>query len=313
MKNAIGVDVLSMITSTLASDSAAVRDFRGFVLTGDRENFSVGANLLQLLLMAQEGEWDEVRAVIGGFQRMTAAIKFCPRPVVVAPFGLTLGGGAEITLHAARRQAHVESYIGLVEAGVGLIPAGGGTKEMLLRAVDHAAAITSFDAREPASRFARSSELQTALKRGFETIALAKVSTSAAEARRLWFLDRADGVTMNRERLLEDAKRAALLLAEAGYAAPQPRTVAAPGTSALAALEMGIELMREAGYASLHDQKVARHAAVVLCGGRVTPGEPVSEQQLLDLELEAFLSLAGEAKTQERIGYTLKTGKPLRN
>jgi 3-hydroxyacyl-CoA dehydrogenase len=313
LKNAIGSDVLSMITTALSPDSAAVRDYAGFVLSGDRDNFSVGANLLQLLLMAQEGEWEDVRAVIVGFQRMTAAIKFCPRPVVVAPFGLTLGGGAEMSLHAARRQAHVETYIGLVEAGVGLIPAGGGTKEMLLRATDRAAALTNFDSREPAARFARSAELQMALKRAFETIALAKVSTSAVEARSMWLLDAGDGITMHRERLLEDAKRVALLLAKNGYTPPLPRTVAAPGSSALAALEMGVELMREAGYASAHDQKVAIHAAEVLCGGRVTPGQPVTEQQLLDLELEAFLSLAGEPKTQERIGYTLKTGKPLRN
>ncbi len=140
LKNAIGGDVLAMISSVLKPDSDAVRDFAGFVIAGDRENFSVGANLMQLLLAAQEGEWDEVAAVINAFQQMTAAIKFCPRPVVAAPFGLTLGGGAEICLHAARRQAHAETYIGLVEAGVGLIPAGGGTKEMLLRAVDQAMA-----------------------------------------------------------------------------------------------------------------------------------------------------------------------------
>jgi len=312
MKNAIGADVMSMITSALSPNSAAVRDSVAFVLSGDRDNFSVGANLLQLLLMAQEGEWDEIRAVITGFQRMTAAIKFCPCPVVVAPFGLTLGGGAEMTLHAARRQAHAESYIGLVEAGVGLIPAGGGTKEMLFRALDRAQDIAETDPRDPAA-FARSATLQSALKRAFETIALAKVSTSATEARTLWFLDGGDGITMNRERLLEDAKRAALQMAEGGYVAPQPRTVLAPGSSALAALEMGVELMHEAGHASEHDRKVACHAARVLCGGRVTPGEVVTEQQLLDLELEAFLSLCGEVKTQQRIGYTLKTGKPLRN
>ena len=136
LKNAIGGDVLSLISSVLNPASDAVRDFAGFVITGDRDNFQCGANLMQLLLAAQEGEWEELAAVIHGFQQMTAAIKFCPRPVVAAPFGLTLGGGAEICLHAARRQPHAETYIGLVEAGVGLIPAGGGTKEMLLRAVD---------------------------------------------------------------------------------------------------------------------------------------------------------------------------------
>jgi len=269
---------------------------------------------MQLLLIAQEGEWEELAAVIHGFQQMTAAIKFCPRPVVAAPFGLTLGGGAEICLHAARRQPHAETYIGLVEAGVGLIPAGGGTKEMLLRAVDSAAALAPPDPRDPPSRFAQSAEMATALKRTFETIALAKVSTSAAEARTLGLLGAADRITMNRERLLLDAKTQVAALAEAGYTAPLPRTqIPAPGASALATLEMGAFLMGEAGYASEHDQKVARWAAYILSGGRVTAGTPVSEQYLLDLEREAFLSLAGERKTQERIAYTLKTGKPLRN
>ena len=318
LKNAIGGDVLALISAVLHPGSDAVRDFAGFVITGDRDNFSVGANLMQLLLVAQEGEWEELAAVIHGFQQMTAAIKFCPRPVVVAPFGMTFGGGAEICLHAARRQAHAETYIGLVEAGVGLIPAGGGTKEMLLRAVDQAAALAPPDPRLPnsnlASRFAQSAEMATALRRVFETIALAKVSTSAAEARPLGLLTPADRITMNRERLLLDAKTQAAALAEAGYSAPQPRTqIPAPGTAALAALETGIFLMGEAGYASEHDQKVARWAAYILAGGRVTAGSPVSEQYLLDLEREAFLSLAGERKTQERIAFTLKTGKPLRN
>jgi 3-hydroxyacyl-CoA dehydrogenase len=313
MKNAIGGDVLSLVTSVLRPDADAVRDFDGFVLTGDRDNFTVGANLMQLLLIAQEGEWEEIAAVIRGFQQMTAAIKFCPRPVVVAPFGLTLGGGAEICLHAPRRQPHAETYMGLVETGVGLIPAGGGTKEMLLRALDAAAALATTDPRDPPSRFAQSAEVQSALKRAFETIALAKVSTSAAEARSMGFLAATEGITMNRERLLEDAKAQAALLAAGGYAPPPMRTIPAPGIAALAVLEMAVSLMGEAGYASEHDRKVSRRMAQVLCGGRVTPGTLVSEQDVLDLELEAFLSLCGERKTQERIAYTLKTGKPLRN
>ena len=314
LKNAIGGDVLSLIFSVLNPASDAVRDFTGFVITGDRENFSVGANLMQLLLAAQEGEWDELAQVIHHFQQMTAAIKFCPRPVVAAPFGLTLGGGAEICLHAKRRQPHAETYMGLVEAGVGLIPAGGGTKEMLLRAFDAAAGLTSADPRDPPSRFAQSAEYAMALKRVLEIIAMGKVSTSAAEARSLGLLAQSDRITMNRERLLLDAKAQAAVLAETGYTPPQPRTqIPAPGTAALATLETGIYLMGEAGYASEHDQKVARWAAYILCGGRVTPGALVSEQYLLDLELEAFLSLCGERKTQERIAFTLKTGKPLRN
>ncbi len=314
LKNAIGGDLLSMISAVLNPASDSVRDFAGFVISGDRDNFSVGANLMQLLMLAQEAEWEEVAAVINSFQQMNAAIKFCPRPVVVAPFGLTLGGGAEICLHAVRRQPHAETYIGLVEAGVGLIPAGGGTKEMLLRAVDSAAALAPPDPRDPPSRFAQSAEMSTALRRVFENIAMAKVSTSAAEARALGLLAPADRITLNRERLLLDAKAQAATLAAAGYSAPQPRTaVPAPGASALAAMETGAFLMGEAGFASEHDQKVARWIAYILAGGRVTAGSLVSEQYLLDLEREAFLSLCGERKTQERIAFTLKTGKPLRN
>ena len=314
LKNTIGGDVLSLVSSVLHPDSAAVRQFSGFVLSGDRDNFSVGANLMQMLLIAQEGEWEELNAIIHAFQQMTAAIKFCPRPVVVAPFGLTLGGGAEICLHAARRQAHAETYIGLVEAGVGLVPAGGGTKEMLLRAVDAASALSPPDPRDAPSRFAQSAELATALRRTLETIAMAKVSTSAGDARSLGLLAPSDCITLNRERLLLDAKAQAATLAQVGYVAPQPRTrIPAPGTAALSMLETGIFQMGEAGYASEHDQKVARWAAYILTGGRLTPGALISEQYLLDLEREAFLSLAGERKTQERIAFTLKTGKPLRN
>ena len=303
-----------MISSVLNPASDSVRDFAGFVITGDRDNFSVGANLMQLLMLAQESEWSEVAGVIHSFQQMTASIKFCPRPVVVAPFGLALGGGAEICLHAARRNAHAETYIGLVEAGVGLIPAGGGTKEMLLRAIDSATALAPPDPRDPPSRFAQSAELSTALRRVFENIAMAKVSTSAADARALGLFAPTDRITLNRERLLLDAKAQAASLAASGHTAPQPRTtIPAPGASALAALETGVFLMGEAGYASEHDQKVARWVAYILAGGRITAGTLVSEQYLLDLELEAFLSLCGERKTQERIAFTLKTGKPLRN
>ena len=313
LKSAIGGDVLALISAVLHPSSDAIRDFAGFVITGDRDNFSVGANLMQLLLAAQEGEWEDLAQVIHSFQQMNLAIKFCPRPVVAAPFGLTLGGGAEICLHATRRQPHAETYMGLVEAGVGLIPAGGGTKEMLLRALDAAAALAPPDPRDAPSRFVQSAEFATALKRALEAIAMAKASTSAAEARSLGLLSPSDRITMNRERLLLDAKALASALAEAGYAPPQPRIVPVPGTAALATMETGIYLMGEAGYASEHDQKVARWAAYILAGGRVTPGSLVSEQYLLDLEREAFLSLCGERKTQERIAFTLKTGKPLRN
>ncbi|WP_263360040.1 3-hydroxyacyl-CoA dehydrogenase/enoyl-CoA hydratase family protein [Acidicapsa ligni] len=314
VKSAIGGDVVSLLNSVLAPASEAVRNFQGFVISSDAENFSVGANLMQLLLGMQEGEWDEINLAIRGFQQMTSAIKFCPRPVVVAPFGLCLGGGAEISLHAAQRQLHAETYMGLVEAGVGLIPGGGGTKEMALRAMDLAVTIAPPEPRDPPSKFAQSGEYATALKRSLETIAMAKVSTSAAEARALGLLSAADRVTLNRERLLLDAKAQSLTLANAGYVAPVSRAqIPAAGLAALSMLETGIFLMGEAGFASVHDQKVAAKAAYVLCGGRLTPGTLVTEQYLLDLEREAFLSLCGERKTQERISFTLKTGKPLRN
>ncbi len=247
LKNAIGGDVVAMISSVLNPTSEAVKNFRGFVISGDRDRFSVGANLMQLLLGAQEGEWDEVEGAIRAFQQMSMSIKFCPRPVVVAPFNLTLGGGAEISLHAARRQAHAETYIGLVETGIGLIPGGGGTKEMLLRAVDSAVALAPPDPKDPPSRFAQSAEMNSALKRTLETIAMAKVSTSAAEARALGLLLPSDGITLNRERLLLDAKAQAIALGEAGYAAPQPRVIPAPGTASLAVLNTGVFLMGEAG------------------------------------------------------------------
>jgi 3-hydroxyacyl-CoA dehydrogenase len=314
VKSAIGGDVVSLLGSVLNPASDAVRDFRGFVITSAQENFSVGANLMQLLLAMQEGDWDDVNLAIRGFQQMTSAMKFCPRPVVVAPYAMCLGGGTEISLHGAARQVHAELYMGLVEAGVGLIPGGGGTKEMALRAHDLAMAIAPPEPRDPSSKFAQSLEYAAALKTSLETIAMAKVSTSAAEARTLGLLTSVDRITRNRSRLLLDAKAQAILLADQGYIPPIPRTqIPVAGVAALSTLETGIFLMGEAGFASEHDQKVARKAAYVLCGGRLTPGTLVSEQYLLDLEREAFLSLCGERKTQERIAFTLKTGKPLRN
>jgi 3-hydroxyacyl-CoA dehydrogenase len=299
-KNAVGEDIVRLLTETLSPESQAVRDFEAFVIGGDAEHFSVGANLMQLLLSAQEGEWDEVEFAVRAFQRMTAAIKFCPRPVVVAPYSFCLGGGAEIAIHGARRHAHAELYMGLVETGVGVLPAGGGCKEMLLRALE---------AGRP-----ESVELMGALRRTFETIAMAKVSTSAVEARHIGMLLPADRITMNRERLLLDAKQTARQLADGGYSAPLPRTdIPAPGENMLASLQLGVYMMRQGDFISDHDVKVANWVAYALCGGPVTPGTLVSEQYLLDLEREAFLSLCGEKKTQERIAFTLKSGKPLRN
>ncbi len=308
-KSAIGDDIMRLITKTLEPASDSVRDFRAFVISSDADNFSVGANLMQLLLAAQEGEWEDVDLTIRAFQRMTQSIKFCPRPVVVAPYALCLGGGTEISLHGARRQAHAELYMGLVETGVGLIPGGGGTKEFALKATDEA--VRAFG---DASRVAISTEIVDTMKQAFETIAMAKVSTSAAEARALNLLTQDDGITVNRERLLLDAKGAAAALADSGYLPPAMRMdIPAAGESVRATLKLGAYIMLQSGYASEHDVKVAGHVAHILCGGRVAPGTRVSERYYLDLEREAFLSLCGERKTQERIAYTLSSGKPLRN
>ncbi|MDR3735900.1 MAG: 3-hydroxyacyl-CoA dehydrogenase/enoyl-CoA hydratase family protein [Acidobacteriaceae bacterium] len=305
--NSLGEDIVSLVTNVLKPQSEAVAQFEAFVITSDATNFSVGANLMQLLMAAQEEEWDEVDLMIRGFQTMTQTIRFCPRPVVVAPFGLCLGGGVEIAIHAAARQPHAELYMGLVETGVGLLPAGGGCREFTMRSVAAANSIRP-DAR------GEGIELFEALKKNFETIAMAKVSTSAAEARGLGFISPADVITMNRERLLTDAKERARELVNAGYVAPVMRTdIPAPGESALATLKLAVWTLREGQFISEHDAHVAKAVAHVLCGGGVTAGTPVSEQYLLDLEREGFLSLCGEKKTQERIAFTLKTGKPLRN
>jgi len=306
--NALGGDIVSFVRQTLRPDSEAVRQFRGFVITNDAANFSAGANLVQLLLAAQDKEWDEIDVYIKAFQEMTEAIKFCPSPVVVAPFGLTLGGGCEVSLHGAARQPHLELYMGLVEAGVGLIPAGGGCKEMTLRAIEMAIAAA------PTASRSDSVELHHAMRTIFENLALAKVSTSAYEARDLRLLRPSDATTMNRDRVLHDAKSRAIALADTGYRAPLPCTdIPAPGDSVLATLRLGIHMLHEGAFATDHDVTVATHLAEILCGGNITPGTPVSEQYLLDLERQHFLSLCGERKTQERIAHTLKTGKPLRN
>ena len=304
--NTIGTDIVQLITQTLKAGGPG-DNFDAFVITNDARNFSVGANLMLLLMSIQEEEWDDVDLAIRSFQGMTQAVKFSPKPVVVAPFGLTLGGGTELSLHAPALQPHAELYMGLVEVGVGLLPGAGGCKEMLLRAVDNANSI------RPGGR-GESVELMEAMKKLFETIATAKVATSAVEARGLGFLRPSDRITMNRDRVLSDAKARALEMVRAEYTPLQPRTdIPAPGENVMAALKMGVHLMLQGGYITEYEVKLGNRVAEVLCGGSVSQGAPVSEQYLLDLEREAFKSLCGERKTQERIQYTLKTGKTLRN
>ncbi len=303
--NAIGADLIAMIHKGL---KRLETDFDAMVIANQAVNFSVGANLMLVLVGAQEQEWDELHMAVKQFQNINLAIKYAPKPVVVAPQGMALGGGCEVSLHGAKIQAAAEAYIGLVEAGVGLIPGGGGSKEMLIRANEHAAGGEDLD-------------LFHALKPVFETIAMAKVGTSAEECRELGYLRREDGVSMNRDRLVADAKEAALALVRGGYKplaaswqeGAQTTQIKVLGEQFLAAAKLAIHMMLRGGYASEYDAHVGRKLANILAGGPLTSPQMVSEQYVLDLEREAFVSLCGEKKTQERIAHTLKTGKPLRN
>jgi len=303
--NAIGADLIAMIHKGI---KRLETDFDAMVIANQATNFSVGANLMLVLVGAQEQEWDELHMAVKQFQNINLAIKYAPKPVVAAPQGMALGGGCEIGLHAARIHSAAEAYIGLVEVGVGLIPGGGGTKEMLIRANENAASGDDLD-------------LFHTLRPFFENIATAKVGTSAEECRDLGYLRRTDTYSMNRERLVADAKQTALALARGGWEpaasswqeGAQSTQIKVLGESFLAAAKMAIHLMARGGYASDYDAHVARKLANILAGGALSSPQFVSEQYVLDLEREAFVSLCGEKKTQERIAHTLKTGKPLRN
>lgn len=295
--NSIGGDFIAMIHAGINRLSS---EFDAMVIANQAPNFSVGANLMLLLVTAQEGEWDDIHMAVRQFQRINMAIKYAPGPVVVAPQGMALGGGCEISLHAARIQATAETYMGLVETGVGLIPGGGGTKEVLIRAGEHAAGGESLD-------------LFHALKPLFENIAMAKVSTSGEEARSLGYLRPSDLISMNRDRQVADAKQTALALVREGYHPPAPAEIRVLGEQFLAGAKLAIHMLVRGQFATEHDAVVGRKLAYILAGGGITMSQTVSEQYMLDLEREAFVSLAGERKTQERIAYTLKTGKPLRN
>ena len=303
--NAIGADLITMMQKGL---KRLENDFDAMVIANQAVNFSVGANLMLVLVAAQEQEWDDLHMMVRQFQNANLAIKYAPKPVVVAPQGMALGGGCEVSLHGARIQAAAEAYIGLVETGVGLIPGGGGTKEMLIRANENAASGEDLD-------------LFHALKPVFEAIAMAKVGTSAEECRDLGYLRREDGVSMNRDRLVADAKEAALALVRGGYQpsaagwqeGAQTTQIKVLGEQFLAGAKLAIHMMVRGGYASEYDAHVGRKLANILAGGPLTSPQLVSEQYVLDLEREAFVTLCGEKKTQERIAHTLKTGKPLRN
>ncbi|OFW32617.1 MAG: hypothetical protein A3G76_05545 [Acidobacteria bacterium RIFCSPLOWO2_12_FULL_65_11] len=295
--NSIGSDTVQMLQFGVKETAT---NFAALVIGNDAPNFSAGANLMLVLLEAQESNWEEIDLMVRAFQGATQALRHAEVPVVVAPAGLTLGGGCEIALHGDRVQAAAESYIGLVEAGVGLIPAGGGVKEMVARS----AGLT------PPPH----GDLLPSSQHVFETIGFAKVSTSAADAARLGFTRDVDGVTMNRERLMEDAKARALERVRERYRPPSPRTaIPVGGEGVLAALKLGVHLALRAGRISDHDALIGRTLAFVIAGGALPHQTTVSEQYLLDLEREAFLKLCGEPKTRERMQYTLKTGKTLRN
>lgn len=282
--NSLGEDAVSMVSQGVEETA---RNFAAMIIANEAGDFSAGANLVLLLMAAQDGDWDEIDESISRFQQASMTLKYAPKPVVAAPFGRVLGGGAEWVMHCTRAQAHAELYMGLVELGVGLIPGGGGCKEMLMRLKDP--------------------------RKIFELIGMAKVSTSAADAQQLGLLHRSDGITMNKDRLIGDAKAVALSLVDTYSPGKAREDVAVSGESGYAAMKLAAWSMKQGGYISEYDFTLAEKLAHVLSGGRLTGTPLVSEQYLLDLEREAFLSLLGQPKTHERIQYMLKNGKPLRN
>lgn len=294
--NTMGSEIVAAINKSI---DIAEKDFRGLVIGNNGANFSAGANLAMLLMFAIDQEFDEIDLMVRMFQKTMMRVRYSAIPVVTAPHGLSLGGGCEINLHADAVQASAETYIGLVEMGVGLIPGGGGTKEMTLRASD---AYEKGDI-----------ELNT-LQNSYMNIAMAKVAASAYEAYDMGILRKHDLVSINQRRQIADAKLRVLQLAEAGYTQPtQRKDIKVQGKAGLAMFYIGAASMRQGQYISDHDQKISQKLAWIMCGGDLSYPQYVSEQYLLDLEREAFLSLCGERKTLERIQHTLKTGKPLRN
>jgi 3-hydroxyacyl-CoA dehydrogenase len=295
--NTIGAEIIEGLNKAI---DTAEKDFRGLVVANEAQNFSAGANLALVFMLATEQEWEEIDMAVRIFQNLTMRLRYSSIPVVIAPRGLTLGGGCEMTLHADRVVAAAETYMGLVEVGVGLIPGGGGTKEMTMRASD---------------AFAEGIIDEQVLREFFLNIAMAKVSTSGHEAFDLKITQRGrDEVVMNLSRQISEAKRAAIELADAGYVKPNPRNdVRVLGKGALSMIYAGANAMTAGHFISEHDQLISQKLAYVMCGGDLSIPSLVSEQYLLDLEREAFLSLCAEKKTLQRIQSILTTGKPLRN
>jgi len=295
--NALDLDIFDMIEKALARLET---DFDGLVIGNDADNFSAGANLFLVVMAAQSGEWEQLEGIVRKMQRLLTQVRYSAKPVVVAPVGLALGGGSEVVMNASRVVAGAELYAGLVEVGAGVIPAGSGTKELMRRVIN------------PPMR-TKDAEYLPFLQRLFEQIGLGKVATSAEEARQFGILSPADRVVMNRSLLLTEAKKEVLHLANTGYHPPIPEKIFAAGRDGLAAMRIGIHMMREGGYITEYEAHIAGKLANVLCGGEVSAPGWVSEQYILDLEVEAFLSLCGEEKTRERMWNLLNTGKVLRN
>ncbi|HLR59771.1 MAG TPA: 3-hydroxyacyl-CoA dehydrogenase NAD-binding domain-containing protein [Pseudogracilibacillus sp.] len=297
--NALGLDSIQMINFAI-EEIGKNPNYKGLVLGNQGSNFCVGANIGLMLMEAQDDNFFELDMVIKQFQNMAMNIKYSEKPVVTAPFQMSVGGGAEVTLPAAAVQASQEAYIGLVEVGVGLIPGGGGTKELYLKMLRGMPKGLDFD-------------LQKVSNAVFERIATAEVATSAEEARELGFLDENDGISVNPDHLLHDAKQKVLALAMSGYQAPKREKIPVVGDAGYATMLLGAEGLHLSGYASEHDLKIAEKLAYVLSGGRIQEGTLIDEQVMLDLEREAFLSLIAEPKTQMRMQHMLVKGKPLRN
>jgi 3-hydroxyacyl-CoA dehydrogenase len=303
--NAMGDDIIGMV---IKSADIVASDFEGLVIANHADNFSVGANLPLILFTAQEEEWDELDWMIKTFQDSFMKLKYLDKPVVAAPAGMALGGGCEICMAADRVRFAAETYMGVVEAGVGLIPAGGGTKELLIRNTEHLFEV------QRGGLYPKQIELMPFVARAFETIAMAKVSTSGPEAIKLGYLRPTDKMTVNRDYLIEDAKKTVLAMNMEGYTPPRPlEEIRVAGENTFAMVKLGLWSMHESGYITEHDVTVSEKIGYVLCGGNVLADTKVSEQYLLDLEREAFLSLCGHPMTQARIQHMLNTGKPLRN
>ena len=295
--NAIGLDITQMIHYAI---DEVEKNYKGLVIGNQGKNFCVGANLAMILMEAQDDNFFEVEMVVREFQRAMMKIKYSPKPVVAAPFGMTLGGGTEICLPAAHVQAAQETYMGLVEVGVGVIPGGGGSKELYMKQLENIPNGVEVD-------------LQKVVNQVFETIAMAKVSTSGAEAREMNLLSQTDSISANGDHLLYDAKQAVLALVEKGYKPPVRKKIPVVGETGYAMLLLGAHNMKLSGYISDHDMLIAKKLAYVVAGGKVPYGTEVDEQYLLDLEREAFMSLIKEWKTQARMQHMLVKGKPLRN